>query len=270
LKPLFFVMENVPDLDSYEDENGLLTNQIESAFRSLNYRVAHKILLASDFGVPQNRSRLFFVGLHESLGIDVCWPDSAGSRQLYGVQTLRTVINDLPCVSDGHLKREMPYHAQLTGWLQRWFRAETEQQHIIFDHITRPHREDDKADFRQSEEGQCFVDVPEERRRYRADIFPDKYRKLMWDSPAWTITAHMRRDSYRYIHPQQEPPRTLSVREAARLQSFPDRWRFAGYRSNAFTQIGNAVPPLLARALARVIMAQLTGHNIDPDPLLQI
>ncbi|MDQ6659591.1 MAG: DNA cytosine methyltransferase [Chloroflexota bacterium] len=119
-----------------------------------------------------------------------------------------------------------------------------------------------------SHEGQCYVDIEEADRRYRSDIFRDKYRKLIWEEPSWTLTAHIRRDSYRYIHPEIEPPRTISLREAARIQSFPDHWRFCGHRSNAFAQIGNAVPPLLSRAMARCIMAQLPGGEETPDPLM--
>jgi len=272
LRPLFFVMENVPDLAHYEDDNGLLADHIQAEFERLDYSVDQGILLASDFGVPQSRSRLFFVGLHQSLGKAVCWPDYEAARKLYGVQSLRAAIGDLPIVADGHLARCIPYEGALESWLHHWYRGAMPegQKHLLFDHLTRPHREDDKKIFRGMQEGQRYVDVEKADRRYRSDIFRDKYRKLIWDEPSWTLTAHIRRDSYRYIHPATEPPRTISLREAARIQSFPDHWRFCGYRSNAFAQIGNAVPPLLSRALARCIMAQLPGGEEMPDPLIQV
>jgi DNA (cytosine-5)-methyltransferase 1 len=270
LRPLFFVMENVPDLARYEDEDGLLADQIKLAFEQLDYSVDRKILLASSFGVPQSRSRLFFIGFHHSLGKAFSWPDEELARALYGVQSLRAAIGDLPVVADGHLARCIPFEGASGSWLQHWYRdAMPEgQEHLLFDHLTRPHREDDKETFRKMQEGQRYVDIRKEDRRYRSDIFRDKYRKLIWDEPSWTLTAHIRRDSYRYIHPESEPPRTLSLREAARIQSFPDRWRFCGHRSNAFAQIGNAVPPLLSRAVARCIMAQLAFGEETPDPLL--
>lgn len=273
LGPAFFVMENVPDLDTYEDperSGERLSERIEAEFRALDYCVSRRVLLAANFGVPQMRSRIFFVGFRASLGRNFDWPVQAKYRDIYGLQTLRHAIGDLPRVSDNQLGRELPYGPVNDGWLNRWYRwgVQDEHSHLIFDHITRPHREDDKQDFRSLDEGQRFADIPAERRRYRSDIFRDKYRKLIWDEPSWTLTAHIRRDSYRYIHPDRIPPRTISLREAARIQTFPDRWRFCGYRSNAFSQIGNAVPPLLARALAREVRAQLQGLTPPADPLL--
>lgn len=273
LKPAFFVMENVPDLDTYEDPEQpgkRLSERIEAEFCAIGYLVSRRILLAANFGVPQMRSRIFFVGFHESLGRAFDWPVQSEYQSIYGLQTLRQAIGDLPRVPDNQLARQLSYSPVPGGWLHRWYRwgVPQQQSHLIFDHITRPHREDDKQDFIGLGEGQRFVDIPEERRRYRCDIFRDKYRKLIWDEPSWTLTAHIRRDSYRYIHPDREPPRTISVREAARIQTFPDRWRFCGYRSNAFSQIGNAVPPLLSRALAREIRAQLQGLRPPADPLL--
>ncbi len=270
LNPLFFVMENVPDIARYEDEGILLIDRIKEMREVRNYRMQPHILLASDFGVPQHRSRFFLVGFHTSLGKEVSWSDSKNSHDLYGTQSLYAAIGDLPVVPDGHLHRRILYEATQDTWLRRWYRQgiPEEQEHLLFDHLTRPHREDDKRVFRKMNEGQRYVDIEEEERRYRSDIFLDKYRKLIWDEPSWTLTAHIRRDSYRYIHPNTEPPRTISLREAARIQSFPDRVRFCGHRSNAFAQIGNAVPPLLSRAVARHIMAQLPGEEEAPDSLL--
>jgi DNA (cytosine-5)-methyltransferase 1 len=101
-------------------------------------------------------------------------------------------------------------------------------------------------------EGDTYTMVPPRLRRYRSDIFADKYHRMVFDESAWTVTAHLAKDGYKYIHPSQH--RTLSVREAARIQSFPDRFRFAGSRTDRYRQIGNAVPPLLAEAVARTVL----------------
>ena len=106
------------------------------------------------------------------------------------------------------------------------------------------------------------MDVPEHLRRYRHDIFDDKYFRLSFEDVSRTITAHIAKDGYWYIHPQQD--RTLSVREAARIQTFPDRFRFAGHPTNRFRQIGNAVPPLLASAIATEVRQSLNGSSTPP------
>lgn len=86
---------------------------------------------------------------------------------------------------------------------------------------------------------------------YRVDGFPDKWRKLLPEEPSWTIPAHLAKDSYSHIHYDSDQARGISVREAARLQSFPDAFRFVGNMGDCFRQIGNAVPPLLAMTIAR-------------------
>jgi DNA (cytosine-5)-methyltransferase 1 len=94
---------------------------------------------------------------------------------------------------------------------------------------------------------------------YRQDVFPEKWRKLVKDQPAWTVTAHLAKDTYSHIHYDSRQARMITVREAARLQSFPDGYVFAGNIGDAFRQIGNAVPPLLAFALGRQIVGLLAG-----------
>jgi DNA (cytosine-5)-methyltransferase 1 len=114
--------------------------------------------------------------------------------------------------------------------------------------------------------GQRYIDIDERYRRYRSDSFRDKYRMLRPDAPCVTITAHMAKDGYRYIHWDREQCRTLSVREAARVQSFDDAFRFAGHRSNRYRMIGNAVPPLLSREIAvRVRRAIQGGLDLVED-----
>lgn len=94
---------------------------------------------------------------------------------------------------------------------------------------------------------------------YDVGKFPNKWRKMWRDQPARTLMAHLGKDSYSHIHYDSEQARTISVREAARLQSFPDGFQFCGTMNPAFRQIGNAVPPLMARALAETMMAVLRG-----------
>jgi DNA (cytosine-5)-methyltransferase 1 len=102
---------------------------------------------------------------------------------------------------------------------------------------------------------------------YPEDIFVDKWRKLVADQPSWTVPAHLAKDSYSHIHYDDKQARSISVREAARLQSFPDAFRFHGNMGDCFRQIGNAVPPLLAWAIAHRVL-QVLGFDSDPPPLV--
>ena len=93
---------------------------------------------------------------------------------------------------------------------------------------------------------------------YDPEKFPNKWRKLEPDRPSCTLTAHLGKDAYSHIHYDSDQARTISVREAARLQSFPDGYVFSGAMNSAFRQIGNAVPPLMAQAIA-IRLAELLG-----------
>jgi DNA (cytosine-5)-methyltransferase 1 len=144
----------------------------------------------------------------------------------------------------------------------------TEEAHKVYDHITRPVRDDDAVAFELLGANTRYSELPEELKRYRDDIFDDKYKRLDGDDLSRTITAHIAKDGYWYIHPVQN--RTLTIREAARLQTFPDSFRFAGPPSAAFRQIGNAVPPRLGAvigsglrtALSRPQRAEFTSEEL--------
>ena len=130
----------------------------------------------------------------------------------------------------------------------------------IRDHVTRAVRPDDAEIYSLLNPGDTYLDVPEHLRRYRSDIFDDKYVRLSFDGLSRTITAHIAKDGYWYIHPRED--RTLSIREAARIQTFPDRFRFAGHPSNRYQQIGNAVPPMLASAIAASVKSALEDSPV--------
>ena len=108
-----------------------------------------------------------------------------------------------------------------------------------------------KRVFNHMKQGDIYMDLPKEVRQilpFREDIFKDRLKRLISDQPSWTIIAHIGMDGYMYIHPTE--CRTLSVREAARIQSFPDDFVFWGNQQETYVQVGNAVPPLLAKSIA--------------------
>ena len=103
-------------------------------------------------------------------------------------------------------------------------------------------------------QGDKYMDLPKEIREilpFREDIFPDRLKRLIYNKPSWTILAHIGMDGYMYIHPEEN--RTLSVREAARIQSFDDSFEFIGNMREQYIQVGNSVPPKLAYHLAESI-----------------
>jgi len=258
LQPLHFVMENVPDMQYYADGRGLLLEKALGVFQEAGYTVDRKVLQADHYGVPQTRRRLFVIG--NRLGQEILWPEKTHEGNPV---TVWQAISDLPVVPHGHRQDEMPYRPchKLNGY-QRLMRHQAGD--VLYNHQTRWHNSQDLEAFTWLLEGGKYVTLPGRFKRYRDDIFEDKYWKLYRDRPSWTIEAHIGKDTYRHIYPSRRgepgPPRTISVREAARLQSFPDWFRFVGPFTRQFYQVGNAVPPLLAKAVAEAILpAVLAG-----------
>ena len=245
LKPEAVMVENVPDFARIHSGSALTSLLTELDNRGYNPEA--EMLDSWGYGVPQPRKRLFIIGLKG--GNQFHWPAPAARKP-----TLKQAIGDLPSVEGGQRQEELPYPGRpLTKFARRMRRNLIgDDQHIIRDHITRQVREDDAEIYAGLEPGQTYKDVPDHLRRYRSDIFDDKYNRLAWNRPSRSITAHIAKDGYWYIHPSQD--RTLSVREAARIQTFPDDFRFAGTPSNRYRQIGNAVPPMLSEAVGRAMI----------------
>jgi DNA (cytosine-5)-methyltransferase 1 len=245
-RPRAVVMENVPDMAL--DREMFILRSMVLELEQLGYAVEERLVDTSQYGVPQFRQRLILVALAD--GVRFRWP--AADEHVVKVSS---AISDLPPVKGGW---RPPGGAD--GWqayggprtrFQRAMRlgVPPEQSERVYDHITRPVRADDELAFDLMDTETLYSDLPAEYKRYRDDIFDDKYKRLDEHDLSRTITAHIAKDGYWYIHPEQN--RTITVREAARLQTFPDWYRFAGPPSAAFRQIGNAVPPALGHAIGR-------------------
>ena len=251
-RPKAVIMENVPDM-ALDREMFILRSMTEELER-MGYSVSARVIDSWRYGVPQMRQRLLLVALKDRVSFN--WPEESEKRV-----TLWNAIGDMPAVEGGWRPE-----GGAAGWaeysgprteFQRWIRrgVGADDAHKLFDHITRPVRDDDRAAFESMTHETKYTDLAPEFQRYRKDIFDDKYKKLDEDFLSRTITAHIAKDGYWYIHPRQ--PRTLTVREAARIQTFPDHFRFAGPPSVAFKQIGNAVPPLVGEVMGRAVRASL-------------
>lgn len=263
-RPSAVVMENVPGMMSYRD--GEVVRQICEDFRHAGYGgIDHRVLNAADFGVPQMRRRIFFAAVRGGGPFE--WPrrthsDADGPPPLGATRyvTVADALGDLPYLArpKKFAKRTdsvRKYRGDPSCEYQRWARGSMD---VLYNNITRWHRKKDVEVFGKMPPGSKWSQLPLADRQkigYSNDSFDDKWKRLSVDRPSWTVTSHLSKDGYMYIHPTQG--RTISVREAARLQSFPDSFRFTGSRGAQFRQIGNAVPPLLARALADSIMDTL-------------
>ena len=256
LKPSAILMENVPNFA--QAQGGTLLVAFMDELRSRGYSVSVDVLDAWRYRVPQHRSRLFVVGISDDRHFD--WPAPRGR-----FTTVGQAIKDLPVVRANSRDEVRRYRGPATSSLGRLLREGLlgVESRRIRDHITRPVRPDDAEIYSALKPGDTYLDVPERLRRYRSDIFRDKYLRLSFDGLSRTITAHIAKDGYWYIHPREN--RTLSIREAARIQTFPDRFRFAGHPTNRYRQIGNAVPPLLASAIAASVRNSLQDEKTDRE-----
>lgn len=254
LHPAAVLIENVPDLPSW-NEGAVLVGFYES-LRALGYDVDARILDAYEHGVPQHRARLFIVAFNR--GREFQWPEVQSPAP-----TLRDAIGDLPPAPPAQRDDRSLYIGEPVSPLAKRLRQQMrgDESRVVWDHITRDVRPDDLEAFNLMPEGGTYSDLPSELQRYRTDIFTDKYKRLAWSQVSRSITAHIAKDGYWYIHPEQ--PRTLSIREAARIQTFPDNFRFAGQPSHRYRQIGNAVPPLLGEAIGLEISQALSSPMTD-------
>lgn len=258
-RPAAVIMENVPDM-ALDREMFILRTMVHE-LESVGYAVEERVVDTTRYGVPQFRQRLILVALRDGIAFD--WPNEVPDRV-----SVWNAISDLPEVEggwrpEGGADGWCDYQGPTTSFQKKMRQGVAPQDAAkVFDHITRPVREDDQRAFDMMDADTRYSDLPADVKRYRDDIFDDKYKRLNEHDYSRTITAHIAKDGYWYIHPRQN--RTLTVREAARLQTFPDWFRFAGPPSAAFRQIGNAVPPALGTHLGRAVMTALDACRPAP------
>ncbi len=261
IRPKAFAMENVFGMVSYREGRAL--RELVYGFRELGYLVtAPAVLNAASYGVPQVRKRLFLLGVsREEADRPLTYPPAShgplprcrgkysAKRPLAGTGlvpclTVRDAISDLPTVpSEGDTAVPYPLHGQekLTPF-QRWARDRSPE--ALCNHHTKGYEAVRAARIRALKQGENASALPA---HLRAGGFNNKYRRLEWDRPAPTVTAHIAKDLSDFIHPSED--RWITVREAARLQSFRDSYIFLGSQFQQLKHVGNAVPPLLAAAV---------------------
>lgn len=272
LKPPLVLLENVPGMHSAK--KGVRTYMEQAALfleEFAGYKTEIWKLNAVEFGVPQDRSRMFLVASRTKTMPFRPAPEyqNLQSREFdldaLPPVTLEEAIFDLPPVGPGEGEgiaaagRQLPHEdPRMRRYLSKFDLVN--DSGILFNHTTRYHNERDLELYRLLEPGQNSVSVVEEHgredlMRYRKDVFDDKYMKLRPDAPCKTIVSHLAKDGNGFVHPEQS--RSLTLREAARVQSFPDDHPFCGTPSEQWVQLGNAVPPVMAEAIARSFLRTL-------------
>lgn len=253
--PKIFVFENVPGLLSAN--KGKYYNKMRKLFYETGYITKHFKLEANNFGVLQNRKRILIIGYRKDLEISL--PDLEDYKSGI-VSSVENVFSDLPKLQAGEgIQKFVNYSGNTNSWLESAFiRNGT---FVLTQHVARPHTIQDKEIYRiavekwnQKKERLDYNDLPERLKTHNnRHSFFDRFKVVAANLPySQTVVAHIAKDGHYYIHPDIEQNRSISIREAARLQSFPDDYYFEGItenynRTSAYKQIGNAVPPLMAR-----------------------
>ena len=260
LRPKFFIFENVKGLLSYKDlDNTLLLPKIIKAFKVCGYNVDYKLLDASKFGIPQKRERLFIYGYkHDNINF---FEEFEVDYLEDNLITINELFSDLPSIKSGETYNRFDYTSRPAKYLNDTL-IRSNGWTILTQHLSRPNNENDLeiyklvAEKKQEGINIPYSELPERLIKHNNTVsFLDRFKALNGNSISHTIVAHIAKDGHYYIHQDSSQNRSISIREAARIQTFPDSFYFESSRTAAYTQIGNAVPPLLARKLAKKIRA---------------
>lgn len=252
-RPKYFVFENVKGLlysDGYLD-------QMLDLFQSpeVGYQVRYKLLDASKFGALQSRERLIIIGRRGKKPFE--YPSFHEIENPWKISA--DLFADLPELKSGEGSRWMPYAGKTTKYLNQF--GIRNGLDGISQHIARPHNTRDLKIYEKVLDAWLkenrrlhYHELPTDLKTHSKEhVFTDRFKVVNPHGHSHTMVAHISKDGHYYIHPDPAQNRSISVREAARIQSFPDDYFFEGGRSAAFRQIGNAVPPLMAGEIAKVL-----------------
>lgn len=243
LQPRAFVFENVVGILSMD--KGRLFQQIKSEFEELGYILKHCVLDAVDFGVPQHRERVILVGFKDSNNFEYPTPTHGDERKPY--VTLKNAIGDLPALKSGQTKDF--YQSIADNDFLKFVRSNDSE--TVTEHSAPRNGAHLVRIMEALKDGQSKDDLPEDIRPKSG--YGNTYAKLWWERPSTTITRNFAcPSSSRCVHPRDS--RAMSIREGARLQSFPDDYKFYGSDGMKRLEIGNAVPPILSMAIAKQML----------------
>lgn len=255
LKPRFIIMENVAEMRN--GYGGAYTNAVETRLRAAGYTVHHRVFLAAEYGVPQKRRRAFFLARRDGKPIRV--PQTTNSSKSAHV-TVSEAIGDLPYLEQGEGSIETKYAKAPQNKFQKVVRKHSSD--TVKNHIAKSLKPLQLQRLSSIQPGQGIKDLPPEIRPKGG--YSGAYGRLTPDMVAPTITRWVfHPGSGRWGH--YDSPRVLTIREAARIQSFPDDFEFIGTYTDQAGQIGNAVPPMLAEKVARAFLDDTDTIEIHED-----
>jgi len=255
-EPKIFVFENVMGLITAE--KGSYFKNMQAYFKRIGYEIDYTIQKSEDFGVLQKRRRIILIGWQK--GTNFNYPKFDKVKEQF---TISQILSDLKKLKPGEQNNITKYSKPTTEYLEKFELRNGVD--FVTQHIARPHNERDLNIYKiainkwlNKSERLKYPDLPTELKTHKNETsFVDRYKVVDINGLSHTMVAHIAKDGHHYIYPNNKQIRSLSVREAARIQSFPDNFFFEGGRSAAFRQIGNAVPPLMANEIAIKIKEQL-------------
>ncbi len=258
--PKVFVFENV--LGLITAKNGSYFNNMQSYFKRIGYELDHTIQKSEDYGVLQKRRRIILIGWKK--GLEFKYPNFTKIKESFNI---KEILSDLKKLKPGEQKNITEYIAKTNLYLEKFkIRSKID---FVTQHIARPHNDRDLEIYKiainkwlKNGERLKYPDLPSRLKTHKNEkSFIDRFKVIDPNSLSHTMMAHIAKDGHYYIYPDITQIRSISVREAARIQSFPDDYFFEGGRSAAFRQIGNAVPPLMATEIACSIKKILCKIN---------
>lgn len=261
-KPDIFIFENV--LGIFTAKNGSIFQDMLKRIQDVGYVAEPEILDAADFFVLQKRKRVVLIGRRSECGFE--YSEFPSKEHNFYV---RDMLTDLPPLQPGDGCEGVQEYAEPPPryLIESGIR---DKKDVLIQHLARRHNERDREIYRyairmwETEKRRIrYSELPEKLKTHRNQkSFEDRFKVVAGDLPyAHTVVAHISKDGHYYIHPDINQARSLTVREVARIQSFPDNYKFEGPRTSQYMQIGNAVPPLMSEKIAEQVKHMLRGDQ---------
>lgn len=256
-RPKFFIFENVKGLVSFKDQYGeLLLPKMIKEFNDSGYQLSYKIIDSSEYGVPQKRERLIIFGTDGSVDPNLFFKILSDSKEV--PDTIGNLFKDLPKMNNGQ-EINLYGKSPASSFVKKYIRKN--KNIPLTQNISRKNNINDLNIYKivaEAKKQGKNISYDKLDKKYQTHknkkSFLDRYKALDANSISHTLVAHISKDGHYYIHPDIKQNRSISVREAARIQTFPDDFYFETSRTSAFKQIGNAVPPYLSNKFAKAIL----------------